>query len=291
MTMIEKIVERIPYSDGGFRRRMTAGAVILLGSAMALYLNIQSVPLSFEDAKQILSSPIVGIILLLLVYAIGGLVEVIAELFITRLTGNTARAFILPIQMYKNFPVFFRRIFQVFTYYPGMIFLLYAEWGKALIGKSSYRWHDLEKSLQPKTRKHFKLYPDIVKKGLEDPFGKYGELSWRYFCNNGTDEEKSLARKLENRNKDTLVIVTSLMIATAIMILSSPELVIMSGSTQDPGEPQGRALFIFMQFMMIIPVVFLGSYFLLLRQSILTVIEYRFIGELNDDVEEATHNN
>lgn len=277
MTMIEKIVERIPYSDGGFRRRMTAGAVILLGSAMALRGNIQSAPLSFEDAKQILSSPIVGIILLLLVYAIGGLVEVIAELFITRLTGNTAWAFIAPTQMYKKFPVFVRRIFQAFTYYPGMIFLLYAEWGKALIGKSSYRWHDLEKSLQPKTRNHFKSYPDIVKKGLEDPFGKYGELAWRYFSNHGTDEEKSLARKLENRNKDTLVIVTSLMIATAIIILSS---VIMSG----------KALLIFIQFMMVVPVFFLGSYFLLLRQSILTVIEYRFIGELNDDVEEATHN-
>lgn len=283
MAALEKIVERIPYSDGGFRRRMTAGAIVVLGAAFSQSLKIQALSISFKDASELINSTFVGIILLLLVYAIGGLVEVLAELFVSRLTGNTAWAIIAPKNMYKKYPSFIRKIFQAFTYYPGIIFLLYAAWGRAIIGKSSYRWHDLEKTLQPNTRAHYKLYPDIIKKGLEDPFGVYGELAWRYFSNHGTHEEMSFARKLENRNKDILVIVTSLMIVMTIFIPSFQRLLITPGAEQE-------VLFIFMQFMMVVPVVFLSSYFLLLKQSILSVIEYRYMGDANSGDEKNMHN-
>ena len=36
-TAVEKILERVPYSDGGLRRRVTAGAILFASLCSLLY--------------------------------------------------------------------------------------------------------------------------------------------------------------------------------------------------------------------------------------------------------------
>ena len=286
MSNLEKIIDMVPYSNGGFRRRMTAGTIVNLSIGIALILSGHTFGIKIEDLKSVLSSPMVAIVFFLLVYAVGGLVEVLADLFITRLTGNTAWAIISPKYMFQNKHKLIRPILRMFAYYPGIAFLLYIEWGKAFAGKSSYEWKELEKELKPKARDHLEQLPDIVKDGIKDPFGKYEDLPWRYFSSHGAnDDVKALARKLENRNKDVLVIVTSLMIAAIINVsfqdLTNNEKVIIGNEA---------LAIILIQVLMLVPIVFLGSYFLLLKQSILTIIEYNTLSLEVRPIKEG-HNN
>jgi ABC-type multidrug transport system fused ATPase/permease subunit len=244
---------------------MTAGAIVNMGIGIAWVLGGNDIQLTLGDLKDVVTSPLVAVVTLLLVYAVGGLVEVLADLFVTRLTGNTVWAFISPMYMFQERQTFLRLILRALTYYPGIFVLLYFEWVKAFIGRSSYRWRNLDQQLKSGTRDHLKTYPEIIKDGLKDPFGKHGDLPWLYFAYHGTnDDVKVLARKLENRKQDVLVIVTSFLISAAIVL-----------SVYDPaGDTEKGGHLFALQLLMLVPVVFLGSYFLLLKQSILTILEY-----------------
>lgn len=279
MSSLDKIIEKVPYSDGGFRRRMTAGVIVNISIGLAWFVSGNSLDVKIDDLKSILSSPLIATVILLLVYAVGGLVEVVAELFITRLTGNTAWAVISPMSMFEKRHKLIKLILRGLAYYPGIIFILYKEWGEAFIGRSNFKWKDLDKHLKPNTRDHLKSLPEIVKEGVKEPFGKYSDLPWRYFSNHGVNDDiKQLARKLENRNKDVLVIVTSLLLS-ALILISAQELdrSLLPSEVDKTSSVMNSVVVI--QFLMLVLVVLLGSYFLLLRQSILTIIEYSALSE------------
>ena len=259
-----------------------------------------------------LSSPMVAIVFFLVVYAAGGLVEVFADLFIRRLTGNTAWAINAPKYMFQKTNKFFRPILKALAYYPGIGFILYAEWAKAFIGKSSYKWIDLDKQLRPRAREHLKSLPDIVREGIKDPFGGYGDLPWRYFSSHGVDHDvRALARKLENRNKDVLVVVTALLIAANVVFLTQAPEFFANGrdgaqnsatviqepqhavTGEEANKKEVKAVkkgFVVIQMLMLILVFFLGSYFLLTRQSLLTIIEYDSLSAQGNKIG-VDHNN
>ena len=71
MSGIEKLIDRIPYSDGGFRRQLSAGVIVVIGAVLLISINRD---VSAELLEKLIASPTVAILLVVLTYALGGLV-------------------------------------------------------------------------------------------------------------------------------------------------------------------------------------------------------------------------
>ena len=269
MSKFDKVLNKIPYFDGGFRRRITAGFIVTIAIAAIIQdgNNLGGIFKSLlTEGVDFLSSPIVVLLFFFLLFGIGGLVEVLAELFLGRLAGNTAWAFTVPEWKFMNRSKIIKPILIIF-FLPVNIFW---GWLRALQGQSIYKWKRLESELKTETQKQFESYPESVKDGIKDPFGVNGNLPWIYFADNGsTVSARALARKLENRNKDFLTIVTSFLIATVCVLVRFGDTPIFDLSLESIAFLFG--LFYIMPFLISL---LLYSYVILVRQSILSILEY-----------------
>jgi uncharacterized integral membrane protein len=264
MSVIEKVIERVPYADGGFRRRVTSGLIVLVSIGVS-FVSVNNASVNLEFYVKQFSSPTVLILISLLMYATGGLVEVFAELFVTRITGNTVSAYVSTFQSVKKYHFIIRPLAYLIAIYAATI-KMYYEWAKALVGKSSYRWES-EKELSEHSNNYFESLPSIVKAGFNDPFGEYSELSWKYFSSSETSIEISkYALELRSKNRDMLVITTSIIIALTAISFTVSEGLVLSDSN--------ALQFVYFQLSLIVLVLFLSSYFILVKQSIKTLLEF-----------------
>ena len=82
--LLAAISEKLPDANGGFRRRLTAGTIVGLILLVCLYPSTQSDPLSFKMLEDVLTKltdyPFIAVLLSILVFAIGRLVEIYSEL-------------------------------------------------------------------------------------------------------------------------------------------------------------------------------------------------------------------
>ena len=238
---LDKVIEKIPYFDGGFRRRITSGAILV--SLIYLFSQDFKNPELLKLASGNIS---VLIVIFLIIYAVGSLIELVSDVFVSR-------------------------IIEVFT----RIKVLPGHNGKSI---------NLEKLLGEQGLSYFHNLPPAVKYGLEYPFGKYRESAWSYFCTSGTSSEIDLARKLRARNQDVLVIVTSITIS--IFIISFPyfqESVFGSYGKFSQEQSQEQyvqavwyiaVMFIFAA-ASVFPLIFFVAYLSSVKNSILTLLEYR----------------
>ena len=289
---IGKLIEKIPYLDGGFRRRMTAGAIVVISLIFIFGSDISLTDL----LGKVTTSPTFGILALLIIYAAGGLVEVLANLFATKLAGNMMWLIIAPAYMYEKHPRWARIPLRILAFYPGMLFRFPGECIEAMYGRSSYEWRSLEKRLYPDAKEYFRTLPDVVQHGLKNPFGNHSDLSWEYFCNNGSKEEIETTRKFRARSKDTLVIITSIIIPMIVMMptimefvisfISSiiyntvsilPNLVVSISSDLADSIFLGVFLFLLLvvPYMILFSGVLLVAYVLIVKQSIISVLELK----------------
>lgn len=212
---LDKIVSIIPYSNGGFRRRMSAGVIALLGAVYRLLHDVQ-----LEETVlfgSILSATVVGIILLLLIYSGGRLVEFVSESLVFRIAGNAAWSFFSLTLDTANLD-WIRKLLIVSLGVPWRALQCLI---KALLGESVFQWNPVDGS--GLTQKTFDTLPDVVKRGLERPFEAYQEIAYRFLADRGmNDDVRRLVRQLDGRNRDVLVIVTASLIALFFALL--PEL-------------------------------------------------------------------
>ncbi|NQY11297.1 MAG: hypothetical protein HRT71_17500 [Flavobacteriales bacterium] len=87
---IDKFLDKLPYTDGTGRIKFIAGSVVLIG---ILYMYSEIVPakivaLAELDLADFISSPSLIAGAILIVYAIGNLVEVFGEYFLIRATAG-----------------------------------------------------------------------------------------------------------------------------------------------------------------------------------------------------------
>ena len=285
---------------------MTAGTIVTIAIGCAIYIAGSdksytvlelggALGQGFKLLAEALSSPAAAVLFFLLVNAVGGLIEVLAELFVARFTSNIAWAVTEPIWSvrYRNVilttiekmvkKLFFRSLAPVRIYY-GLVM--------AVKGQSIYRWEELKKELKDETQLEFDRYPGVVIDGLMEPFGKYSSVPWTYFADHGrTSGVRALARTLESRNRDMLTIVTSLLIATTLFATCFLTIFaddIMNWLRYIPifnGEAAIVAIILILWLVMVIPLVMfvlLYGYFILVRQSIVTILECnRFDAKLN----------
>ena len=174
-----------------------------------------------------------------------------------------------------------------------------------LLGQSLYRWKALGRQLTDESAGAIELYPPILRESLQDPFGKKRSFFWIYFGNLGaSDDVKMLSRRLENRNQDLLNIVSSLIfviflrfivsmfenfnVGFVAVLLGHPWNMIRDTVIEMTVQSTTIELFL----VLTIPILLYG-YIMLIRQSILTVVELDVIERIrvtpsDDNPEEET---
>ncbi|WP_018014897.1 hypothetical protein [Teredinibacter turnerae] len=241
---VDKILERVPYSDGGFRRRMTAGAIFSASLCAVLY-EFDKIDIGF--AADITNNYTILIICFLIIYAVGGLIELISDISVSRFIAviTSRRLGFLPMK------------------------------------KKSF---DLSVALSENAYKYFCTLPSPIKEGLEFPFGKYNNTVWNFFSSRGSSDEVNLSRKLCSRNYDVLVIVTA--ITFSIFALSLPWLYdTLIGRADKFNQAQSQqqyvevaveiTLMVIGVLVSLFPLIFLTAYVASTKQALLSLIEYR----------------
>ena len=264
LSNIDKVAEKIPYFNGGFRRRMTSGTIVVLSL----------LPLS-NDISKLADYISAGTLALLfvLVHAIGGVIDVISSLFISRLAGNIAWIMERPKSL-RTAKITLRKPMKAFLIVIGYV-SYYTVWAylkfiigvvAAVFGISFYHWVSLKDQLTDSSSRFVDGYPEIVRLSLKDPFGKRRRFLWVYFAGLGaTDEVKSLARRLKARNQEMLSIIAASMIGIYSFLFCF----------QSSNTSRIEDFFPFLA-IVVIPFFLLFlfyAYIMFVRQSILTIIE------------------
>jgi|WetSurMetagenome_2_1015567.scaffolds.fasta_scaffold02806_2 hypothetical protein len=218
----EKIAENVGELSEGFRRRLTAG-IILLGSFTYPWLTNSNISvLAGQDS--LLTSPVFAIVFISLAYISGGLVEMAGEVLLARLVGNYLWAFMVPFTWVKDFSPRFRYLLCSIFCVPGGIILAYYYVGRALLGWSDFRWPNALKALSAGARDYFESLPECVKAGLLDPFGNHQELAWLFLQDRAEPIGARWLRSLENRNREVFAVLSALMLAGMMYMIVSHDI-------------------------------------------------------------------
>ena len=142
---------------------------------------------------------------------------------------------------------------------------------------------DISILLDEQGYKYFKALPNSVRRGFENLYGKYREVSWNYFSNNGSIAEIELARKLRSRNQDVLVIVTT--ISFSLFVLATPfvyALYVEYGAySQQQSQTQSAevvgylAITIMLGICSAFPAIFFSAYLSSVKNSVQTLLQYK----------------
>ena len=287
---LDKVLDRIPIASGGFRRRMTAGITVSVTMSVAISVSgdIDLTELIGLIDREILFGPGVFVVLIL-VHSIGGIIEVFSELFVARIAGNIAWSFESSKTRASRVA---RASWVTRVLRPILVWVI--GWprrvGKgiclAMFGKSLYVWENRGAQLSDLGCKKVKEYPQSVQDSLDHPFGRRRSLIWTYFkdCRN-SDVTMRAARRLDVRNHDLLCIITSLMLSGVILVL--PYLLNLLES-----KYPGLLFWIFFGFMLLLVLgifmvslsILLYGYIMLLRQSIVMIIEVDAIQSANPEL-------
>ena len=276
-----KILERIPYAEGAFRRRLVAGGLLLLLLFVPSMLGEEEADLVPPKAaalildKMDLTSPVAMLTALIVTYSVGTLVEVLADTYVAGLVGGVGWGIMLPTRLSGSARSFLRYIKLASLFPVGMVSIY---WFAALgcIGKSPYREDPLPR-LKGEGQKAFLNLPDAIKEALSRPFSNGFEKGWRYLVLTAPEDQRQWLIKLEARNRDILAISTSLLVAFLLAFAMYYDKI-------------GFQLFLAAPWVLVMA---LYGYFMLLRQSILDAIELRSLTEVNmrsktDSVEAAS---
>ena len=92
---IDKILEKLPYSDGSLRRRFVSGGIVLAGIFILCSGTIKPI-IKEVGYGSILASPMVAFASRLLIYALGNVIDMIGEIFFVRAASGVFWAFSFP---------------------------------------------------------------------------------------------------------------------------------------------------------------------------------------------------
>ncbi len=215
-SFLNMLVERLPYSDGGARRRFIAGGTLVIGITVLFQ---DSIGAQFEglNTKTIISSPVLAAGLLLIIYAIGSIVELFGEFFFIRAASGLFWAIKLPYYRSKKLPQSY--IMRIVAYF---VVPLSAPWFfiKGLFGVTDYEI-SLAGRLSPKAKEILENLPERIALGLTKPVGDESELALKYMVEMFEEEQdKKWARLLVRRTKDISATTTSLFLVLLLAVLT-----------------------------------------------------------------------
>jgi hypothetical protein len=234
---LDALLERIPITDGGGRRRLTAGTIVLLtGFAVSPEIGQWIVAASKEASLSILLAA--GA---LLIYAVGVAVELIGEVFLARAIANAVWSYLFAKSTSRTW-----RGWRVYLRWPFIVV-----WGSAraipyfvigLFGVSRWRMRP-RRRLSLRARLTLKAQPTSVRNALEQPLGSNAEFGRRALIDQlSTTESRLWAKRLLDRPKDVLALVSAIVFSVVIVAFSPTSPVALSLSMSKELEARRDAV-------------------------------------------------
>jgi hypothetical protein len=204
--LIESLASRLPYADGTARRRLLAGALLVVGLAVP---NREAIPQALGISyQQMLSSPILLLSAGLIVYVSGTIVELIGSSFLVRIAAGLFQAFEpLPPPAHDRTPVSASR--AVVTRLWRVARAVSSGFVLGLMGRQSLNL-SLADRLSPAGRSVFESLPGSVQRGLNDPIGDYRDLAIHYVTHSfRSSRSRQWCRRLISHVADVAVTTTA----------------------------------------------------------------------------------
>ena len=205
--IVKEIFDRIPHADGGFRRRLTSGILLLAillvgifstGNPMAHKLTgfFSSLGLNWRE----FSGTGVIIIVFTIVFTIGYLIEIIGMVFVRRL-------FYLTFGKY-----FYRNVLKIFEQ---------VEKDTHERSRNESETPSSTLGLTDTEAQTYQRLPRYVQEGLTNPYDRRFEVAYRYLISIAPDEEKNWLIKLDANNQNLFSIICALFLGPIILYLIS----------------------------------------------------------------------
>lgn len=216
---ISALLERIPIMDGGGRRRLTAGTIVVITSVLVID-SLRTAISSAITAKDIsLTLLLAGAALL--IYATGVIVELVGEVFLARAVSNFVWAYVDVSNRTRTW----RRLYQPLAglYIPiwGTLAAV-ANFVAGLFGSTQWRMRPMWR-LSARAREIFELQPPPVRSSIEQALGLNAEFGRKALIDQlPTSESRRWARKQMDRPKDVLAIVSAVIISLLLFSVASP---------------------------------------------------------------------
>ena len=210
----DKLVERIPYFEGDFRRRLGSGVIVVIAILVAVSL-VSSI--SAEDMLKFLTeAPSILILIAILAYMIGHLTEMVSDIFIARFAGNLAWALIAPLTWFSSWSSYLKYPARTICWlFFGLLMMWY--FFRSLFGVSDYEWRSLENRLSKHSLSLFNTLPIVVQTGLRQPFGIYQDVAWNHLKQIADPNAKLVIIRQCAQCRDVLSISGALLIALGIL--------------------------------------------------------------------------
>lgn len=204
--IVKEIFDRIPHADGGFRRRLTSGILLLaillvgiFGTGNSAGDNLSRFFGSLGLDWKYLGATGIIIAVFSIIFTVGYLIEIIGEVFVKRIFHLTFGRY------------FYRNALQIFEQ----------------VKKDTHERSSNERSSLELTDSEAQTYqnlPRYVQEGLTNPYGRRFEVAYRYLVSIAPDEEKNWLIKLDSNNQNLFSIICAIFLGPVILLLISPNL-------------------------------------------------------------------
>ena len=219
---LEVVLEKLPYMDGSGRRRFVTGGIILIGLIWLNWGSISSeIQVSDIEITDFLASPTLTFCVILMIYAIGSIVEMLGDLFLVRAASGVFWSFGFPSRKvnFKNKYLKYLARAALWLWAVPYIALFYVIRG--FLGRTSYQIN-FENELSEDGGKVFKKLPSKVSKGLAFPVGNESDFAIKYLIDKFRQEpDRKWARRLITRAKDVSATTTSILILVFVGVFSN----------------------------------------------------------------------
>ena len=201
--LLANLIEKLPLADGSLRRRFIAGGIITL-FAILFFVDPKQViqAMSQENAAKLFSSTIFGFIALGLIYATGGLIELIGEGFILRGVGEAARQIEQAKAKTKDRKTLVRYLWKLL--FPFYVYGVPFFFVQGFIRGTTYEIRFQHEHLSQGAVDAFQGLPEKVREGLRHPLGDYLDLGLLHIEGALSEDRKKLFRSSVRRNKELL---------------------------------------------------------------------------------------
>ncbi|MEQ8416215.1 MAG: hypothetical protein RIB71_17175 [Imperialibacter sp.] len=205
-------MEKLPYSNGAGRRRFISGGVFFSG-LLFFFWDYVSGLLAGMNLLDLVKSPVLVAGFILMVYAVGNLIEIFGDYFLVRAASGVFWSIDLLLKKTRSKKLTLT-IWAIFS----LPFVAAFNFTRGLVGISKYEIN-LKRHLSNEAFLKYEEFPEKIKNGLSNIVGNGSEVSTKYLIDLlQIDSDKKWARALINRTKDVSALTSSLFILVIVAI-------------------------------------------------------------------------
>ena len=203
--VVKEIFDRIPHADGGLRRRLTSGILLLtillagiFSSANAINDGLTTFFKSIDMSWKDVSGAGVIVIVFAIVFTIGYLIEIIGTVVVRRVFDLAFGRF------------FYRNVLKVFSQ---------VRKDSQDRGISNQKSPSSSLGVTETEAKTYELLPDYVQLGLTNPYDRRFDVAYRYLISIAPDEEKNWLIRLDANNQNLFSIICAMLLSLIILLI------------------------------------------------------------------------